>query len=138
MTNRFQKIFSTAEVAPDDATDYVAVLDATTGLMWSRDSLPGGEVNQASAEKAASECDLLCKNDWRLPTRAELLTLVDDTRDSPAIDPIFNCESDWYWTSTPAACSPAVYAWYVFFSFGGCNWGDRDGSGFVRAVRVSQ
>jgi hypothetical protein len=75
---------------------------------------------------------------WRLPTIQELLTLVDYGRHDPAIDAIFECKSDYYWSSTPAALSPAVYAWIVYFYDGGALWGHRDLHACVRAVRPSQ
>jgi hypothetical protein len=75
-----------------------------------------------------------------MPTRAELLSLVDDTKHSPAIDSEFfpACKSDWYWTSTPWAASPVDCAWYVYFNDGGAGCDSHDFSGFVRAVRVGQ
>jgi hypothetical protein len=78
--------------------------------------------------------------DWRLPTRVELLTLVDDTKWNPAIDTekFADCKSDWYWTSTPAANSPTDYAWFVYFYYGNANWNHHDNHAFVRAVRPSQ
>lgn len=120
-------------------SDWVAVLDLETQLIWSRDTLPCGEVNWKKAKKACAELNLAGWTDWRLPTRKELLSLVDDTRHSPAIDTaFFNCESSWYWTSTPAAYSPGVYAWFVGFGNGYSGWDGQDGGGRVRAVRASQ
>lgn len=121
------------------ASDWVAVLDRETQLIWSRETLPCGEVNWKKAQKACAELSLAGWTDWRLPTRKELLSLVDDTRHSPAIDTAyFDCRSSWYWTSTPAALSPGVYAWCVYFSNGISGWDDQGGGDGVRAVRSSQ
>jgi hypothetical protein len=70
---------------------------------------------------------------WRLPTRTELLTLVDDTRCDPAC--VFtDCPSDWFWASTPWAGSSSG-AWVVNFSNGvAVNGGVGDGYR-VRCVR---
>lgn len=71
--------------------------------------------------------------DWRLPTRAELETLVDAGRDSPAIDPVFNhdctpgctvttcsCTNPApFFTSTPDSSDPGFLAyWSVDFGDG--------------------
>ena len=77
-------------------------------------------------------------NDWRLPTIQELLTLVDYERTSPAIDPAFECSSEWYWSSTPYASSPSLFAWIVSFGYGGSSWYGQDGEYRVRAVRAGQ
>ena len=111
------------------------VIDAATGLMWSKETNAIGK-NWAEAKQAAADLRLGGFSDWRLPTRQELLTLVDDTRSDPAIDTDkFECESSWYWTSTPLASSPSDCAWGVGFDLGGANCGRRNGDGRVRAVR---
>ena len=111
------------------------VIDRATGLMWSKATIAKGKT-WAEAKAAAEAVRLGGYTDWRLPTRAELLTLVDDTRSNPAIDTSrFDCESDWYWTSTPLASSPSGCAWYVSFNLGGAYCNRQDGDGRVRAVR---
>jgi hypothetical protein len=113
------------------------IRDRTTGLTWSQATLEVGKVNFNGAEAAAAALKL-DGGGWRLPTARELLTLVDYKRHDPAIHPAFECKSDWYWTSTPAAYSPADYAWLVYFDGGGAGWFNRDNHAFVRAVRPSQ
>jgi hypothetical protein len=71
---------------------------------------------------------------WRLPTRAELLTLVDDTRHGPACAVFPDCPSDWFWTSTPWAGSSS-YAWYVNFNRGHASFYDVGYFSRVRCVR---
>ncbi len=111
------------------------VRDNETGLIWTRKTI--GKHNWADAQKAAAEVNL-GGHQWRLPTRKELLTLVDDERFEPAINPVFECNSGWYWTSTPWASSPGVCAWVVSFNFGYAYGGGQSYNGFVRAVRVGQ
>jgi hypothetical protein len=139
MTHRFAKIDTAGRTLPDDATEWVAVYDAVTGLMWSRDNVTSEAVNHAAAEKACAELELAGASDWRLPTVDELFALADRTRYEPAIDTAFfpACEADWYWTSTPWAGSPSDFAWIVLFEDGGADDGHRDGYAFVRAVRVA-
>jgi len=111
------------------------VIDHSTGLMWSKATTAKGKT-WAEAKAAAEAVRLGGFTDWRLPTRAELLTLVDDTRSNPAIDTSrFDCESDWYWTSTPLASSPSDCAWGVSFGDGNAGYSHQLNDGRVRAVR---
>ena len=139
MTNaRFIKIGADGARLPSDAPEWEAVLDTTTDLMWSAQETK--EMPWAECVEAAPALRDAGFSDWRLPTRKELLTLVDDTRAGPAIDTAFfpDCKSDWYWTSTPYASSPSGCAWVVNFNNGYSSWYGQGGEGFVRAVRSSQ
>lgn len=131
----------TAFVLQDRFTvpDEDCVLDASTGLMWSRENVPGGRMNWAKAKEACAALKLGGFTDWRLPTIQELLTLVDYERHEPAINTdFFACESSWYWTSTPAHSSPGDCAWYVLFNGGDSDWASQGSDRYVRAVRSSQ
>jgi hypothetical protein len=113
------------------------VTDTSTDLMWSREDVVEKCTTHAKATKACGDLRLAGHADWRLPTRAELLTLVDDTRHAPAIDTeaFPSCKKDWYWASTPAAWS-SDYAWIVNFGSGCASDGHRDGNdALARAVR---
>ena len=114
------------------------ITDITTGLMWSKENV-GGKCNWEESDKACRELGLAGHKDWRMPTRWELLTLVDDTRSSPAIDTSFftNTENDWYWTSTLCAWAPSC-AWVVSFGSGSANVNHRSNLAFVRAVRSAR
>ena len=135
---RFLKLDSAGQSLPQEATEWDAVLDTTTNLTWSVKETRA--IPQPKAPAAAQKLTTCGFDNWRLPTRTELLTLVDDTRYSPAIDTTFfpNCQSGWYWTSTRAASSPGGCAWVVGFGYGYAGWFGQDLSGFVRAVRVGQ
>ena len=136
--NRFTKIGEEGLALLDDAEKWIIVLDNTTRLMWTVEETEGMSHKKALA--AATNLTTGGFADWRLPTVEELLTLADRTRHAPAIDTAYfpRCESDWYWTSTPAASPPRECAWYVAFSNGSTNWYPNSGEGFVRAVRASQ
>jgi len=135
---RFTKISDDGRILPRDAQDWTVVHDSLTQLFWLRRSVRGE--NHAACMKAAAKARGACLEGWRAPARIEMLSLVDDTRREPAIDVEFfpECESDWFWTSTPATSAPADYAWYVNFSDGYAGWSRQDCSGFVRAVRAGQ
>jgi len=126
---RFQKI------VPTPPPVHETVVDTATGLEWQ--AVPFAEsMKHADAVKACAELRLGGHDDWRLPTRAELLTLVDDTRCSPAIDAdaFPDTPSTWFWTSTPYAGDDS-YAWVVYFDGGYSDVYYRDGYLRVRAVR---
>ena len=130
---------STSTAGSDPRTDHVAVIDHATGLMWAVKSIgdsDGDPMSQADCEKACSELRLLGFDDWRLPTRAELAALVDETRHEPAIDTSLfpGVLPRWHWTSTPCAWSSAS-AWRVGFYHGGVDGYHRSNYGFALAVR---
>ena len=140
---RFTKILADGTRLPPDSdrTDHVAVIDHSTGLMWSVESL--GSKDDADEGMTQEACEARCRgltllsvNDWRLPSRAELAALVDDTRHEPAIDTSLfpGVKPRWHWTSTPAAWSSAS-AWGVDFYDGFVDDYHRYLDGFALAVR---
>jgi len=95
------------------------VLDYLTGLQWAHDAnIAEFPMTWQEAlnyihgmnDRKAFGCD-----DWRLPNRRELRSLMSYQTRKPALPeghPFRNVFSGWYWTSTTAAINPA-YAWYV-------------------------
>ncbi|HEL4101115.1 TPA: DUF1566 domain-containing protein, partial [Stenotrophomonas maltophilia] len=125
------KLFAdgTSAAGSDPRTDHVAVIDHATGLMWEMKSIgdsDGDPMSQADCDKACRELRLLGHDDWRLPTRSELASLVDDTRHEPAIDTSLfpGVLPRWHWTSTPCAWSSAS-AWLVHFGYGHVSYSPR-------------
>jgi hypothetical protein len=112
------------------------VLDTETKLIWSIATSKARDWNHADEiAKSTTVAGL----SGRLPTIAELLTLVDYWHHDPAIDMDFfpECPTyDWYWTSTPYAPWPGHFAWSVGFSSGYTSRLSRYYSGYVRAVRA--
>jgi Protein of unknown function (DUF1566) len=136
--SRFIKIDQHRQPLPDDASEWVAVLEPARNLMWSV-----AETKQLTWKKAKAAAEKLQTagfSDWRLPTVEELFCLADRTRTSPAIDIRYfpECKSDWYWTGTLWASSPSDYAWVVYFDNGSSYYSYQYYEGFVRAVRASQ
>lgn len=105
-------------------------------LDWHKASSPD-RLNFKQAEAYCKALTTAGHTDWRLPTIQELLSLVDYTRHDPAIDTdkFPDTKSNFYWSSSPGASSPADYAWIVNFYYGHAVCGHRDGTAFVRAVR---
>lgn len=121
------------------------VTDTATGLVWKRCSAGqtwGGGTCSGTAAFMTHEQALTHATGqagWRLPNVKELASIVDGSRNSPAIDILAfpNTSTFFYWTSSPHAGS-AVSAWGVSFSGGNVNLCSRTGcvnNGFVRLVR---
>jgi len=86
--------------------------------------------------RAVKDMMLCGYSDWRLPTRRELLSIVDNGRTKPAVDPRYfpNTQSDNYWTSTPYQ-DQKTSAWQVHFLYGEAVPGMKTERKKVRLVR---
>ncbi|MBU4566467.1 MAG: DUF1566 domain-containing protein [Desulfarculus sp.] len=115
--------------------------DQATGLVWSRSANPAGwplfwgEANDYLA--GLNQDAHLGFNDWRLPNRRELFSLMDYAQANPALPvghPFTSVELAWYWSATPYAANPA-YAWYLHTEGGRMFFGDKGRSYYVWPVR---
>jgi hypothetical protein len=125
------------------STDNEMITDTITGLVWQRGvsaGRPGCALSpNCTWVEASAYCDGLVLSgftDWRLPSMAELRTIVDFTRVSPAIDlGMFpDTASSWFWTSSPYA-GPAGQAWAITFADGLLGNTAVTGTFRVRCVR---
>lgn len=126
----------------EQKTDDGGIHDVDDRYTWSESALTAGDGTVFttfmpvlnSAPCFADHCD------WRLPTRAELETLVTEAfpcTTVPCIDQnVFGptATEDFYWTSTPDAVETDG-AWGVSFGNGFVNDDFVDSGDFVRAVR---
>ena len=115
------------------------VTDTGTGLMWQKATAPGTYTWEA-ALVYCENLNLANHTDWRLPTAKELASLVDTSRNSPAINTTYlpDTRSSDYWSSTTYAGS-SYYAWYLNFGDGGLYLNHGKGLAiYVRAVRLGQ
>ena len=109
------------------------VTDHKTGLMWQQaDDKTGRTFSQAKTY--CKDLVLGGYDDWGLPRIDELVTIADYVRYQPAIDPVFNCASYYYWSSSIGAGNPNV-AWGVAFGTGAAYWFYLDSQYYVRCVR---
>ena len=109
------------------------VTDHKTGLIWQQ----ADDGMEKEWNVAKTYCDKLIlggHEDWRLPRIDELQTIVAYSRFDPAIDPVFDCRSDFYWSSSKYK-DDADYIWYVFFTNGAADVFGGNYSFFVRCVR---
>ena len=112
------------------------VTDVHTGLTW----IESGEDIKQTWEDAISYCqelDFADQSDWRLPEKFELESIVDYSKSYPAINPVFSCESSFYWSTTPHMPNPA-YAWSVFCPDGADHWVHKSNAYNVRCVRTER
>lgn len=92
------------------------VTDSKTTLSWQQAPL-----SVSQSQNVTDPCPAL-GNGWRLPTLKELLTLVDETRTKPALDPIFQVRTSLFYLSssmTSLSTVPSlVFQWGIDFSDG--------------------
>ncbi len=147
------------------------VLDTRTGLMWKRcaEGQSGFDCSGEAAEYTWDDAMSRFKSgvrfagydDWRLPTREELRTLVWCSNGTPReeawdhgcsgkgdrngsyrkptiVTVAFpNTPSWFFWSASPNA-SDADHAWYVLFGYGGDGRLNRSNALHVRLVRAGQ
>jgi uncharacterized membrane protein YgcG len=111
------------------------ILDLNTGLFWQNDQ------KYADWEDARYECeslDLGGYNDWRIPERHELLSIVDYSRTDPAINTNFfpGTKSEYYWSNDWLVnIFIPNYAWCVDFTNGAAYFNHRTNVVNIRCVR---
>jgi hypothetical protein len=97
-----------------------SVTDLRTNLVW---GLVVGAAQSASFDQALKYCAEYAPDagaTWRLPSRIELVSLIDYTRSGPAIDTAtFPVPAGWYWTSSVVRPPTLPYRfWAVDFATG--------------------
>lgn len=126
------------------------VTDKETGLMWMKCSQGFTDIDctagtalqydwqgaLAQAQSANAGVGTNGYIDWRLPSVAELASIVESACASPSIkeSDFPATEADLYWTSSPYAAN-FNRAWAVDFSEGEDQFTQKDNSYYVRLVR---
>jgi len=111
------------------------VTDTVTGLMWQQVAIE--TMPWSNALIYCDTLDLADYDDWRLPDRNELGTIVDYSKYNPAIDlsVFFETMPSGYWSSTVYA-DDTNNAWRVHFYAGHINGSYKLNNHYVRAVRA--
>jgi hypothetical protein len=148
--SKYTKLDSNGKQLPDSAQSWLIVLDNETNLIWEVKQNKDGvkdydNPNDADNTYLAFECDkkfIKALNganwggfsDWRLPSKDELITLVDLNGGKPTINTAYfpNTQSSSYWSSA----LDTNRVWGVYF--GGGDFVGRIYSLYVRAVRGGQ
>lgn len=113
--------------------DNNTVTDQKTGLIWQR-ATNGTQRDHAAAIQYCWDLVLGGKTDWRLPSIEELETIII-YRIPPAIDPVFDCRSDNYWSSSDYIPGHGDAYWVVSFDWGSVEAAGEDYGAYVRCVR---
>ncbi|WP_373073803.1 DUF1566 domain-containing protein [Sulfurimonas sp.] len=109
--------------------------DKTTGYTW----IDNNQTKQLKKDwlDAVSYCEELYANgheDWHLPTKEQLKTIVDKSK-TPAIKSGFkNVTPYGYWTNDKIDIKDG-YVWALYFNHGGEVWELRTDTNYVRCVR---
>jgi hypothetical protein len=120
------------------------VIDTVTGLWWQEPL----DTNNSMGFNCATGCTqadaiLYCAHlhlgghcDWRLPTRIELVSIVDVTQQGAAINgsAFPGTPAAIFWTASPYQPS-AGNAWYVNFGGGNTGYDAAADNGRARCVR---
>ncbi len=136
-------------------TTAMIVTDHLTNLQWADDSNASsvtkpwvtqenydlGNYTDTSGDTAATYCSGLTLGgytDWRVPTIEELVSILDRSRNNPAITaPFVNVAPVSYWSVTPSAWG-ALYAWVIDFGYGNDSTINKNFALNVRCVRSGQ
>ena len=110
------------------------VTDSLTGLVWQQ------SFEEKTWQEALIYCDDLSyggEDDWRLPNRYELHSLVNYGENLPAIDlnAFPSTPNNIFWTSSPAVGSVTL-AWGVFFNNGNVIFSTNSSARLARCVRL--
>ena len=154
-----------AAILKENSDKFIANEDGTVtvkanGLMWQRCSVgqtwtgaacSGDAMKMTWDDAMKLTSNFAGHNDWRLPTKDELMQLVfcsdgQYTADGkctnyitvtrPTINTTYfpNTPSDWFWSSSPIADGSSS-AWFVSFSYGFSYDSDKPNNNNVRLVR---
>jgi hypothetical protein len=126
--NKLRSLIESGFIDREDGT----ILDTHTNLVWQKSPLDK-KFTWEGAKKHCESFTLAGYNNWRLPTIEEFEALINK-KYYPTMDTIFDCEPDWYWSSSANAYDP-FYIWLINFRGGYMNSGSKIAVYFVRAVR---
>lgn len=119
------------------------VTDRLTGLVWQKED-DNTTRNWTDAGTYCSSLTLGGLSGWRLPSKDELMSIIDYSIPSPGptINKIYfpNTNADYYWSSTTYASSThyTYNAWFVNFFMGEANQSYMYYYYFARCVRSGQ
>ncbi len=93
------------------------IIDNVTHLMWENGTTARAIKSNYNAQLTCDELATAGFGDWRLPSRIELVSLLDFTKFHPTIDSVFPANTGTLWSSTPMERDKNL-RWTVGFSEG--------------------
>jgi hypothetical protein len=143
---------TTLGASPTPLSDFVVDNDGTvthskTGLIWKRcEEGQSGSSCEIGASQVFTWFDALAvakdsafagNNDWRLPSKQELMSIVDETCFFPSINELVfpNTAPRSVWSSTTITAFPAN-AWFVEFGYASSGHGSKLSSVARNGVRL--
>ncbi|MBQ4438914.1 DUF1566 domain-containing protein [bacterium] len=111
----------------------VVVKDSTTGLMWQK-TYPTGTKSWQSALKYCESLVYAGYDDWRLPNKNELASLVNYDKSAAPYSDFPDMPSEYFWSSSTHVGNTS-YAWYVSFNYGNVSYNGKTNGSSVRCVR---
>jgi len=109
------------------------VYDNNLELEWQQ-TISEDDYTWANAVSHCEDLEYAGYDDWRLPSPKELLSIVDNSRHTPAVDTDYFSGSDNLWTSKQYAGN-TTQSWYVNFKYGYSQYASADTPYKVRCVR---
>jgi hypothetical protein len=155
----FTKLDASGSDRPPSASSWSCVEDNVTGLIWEVKTDDGGIHDKDNTYRwggvsamqygtefhddwdvlvNGSNTEALCGfDDWRVPTRIELVNLVNFDRANPSIDTEYfpNTSTNALWWSSSAHVAHSSYAWQVSFGNGSVHW-SGSGRRYYKPVRL--
>lgn len=128
------RVYQVVSAGPDET-----VIDCVTGLEWER-AIPVGTLY--TRPLAMSHCDGLTLGgyaDWRVPSRIELMTLLDYSVDGPG--PMIDASAfpgtpaGPFWSASAFAPFATTHGWLLQFDVGAIDWHAFSETHYVRCVR---
>ena len=109
------------------------ITDKVTNLMWQKEN---ERYNWDTALNFCNNLTLADYSDWRLPSKKELMSILNYGTYSPSIDQTFFPDTGiwYYWTSTDHAYDPSN-AWLIWFLYGTAFYDNKGSNQDVRCVR---
>lgn len=116
------------------------ITDNLTGLMWQQNGDASGTLTWEQALSYCNDLNLADYDDWRLPNRKELISLINFSKAYTSTwlnDSGFTgIRNDYYWTSNIDPDNPTSDAWYIDMSNSDfLDYQSRSSSSYVLAVR---
>ncbi len=114
------------------------VTDNLTGLMWTQNANLDSTKPWPDALSYIDTLSTAGYEDWRLPNRKELISLMDYAESNPALPashPFLNVQTGTsYWSSTSTALN-TDFAWLIRLGTGSLGYTNKTSSYYVWAVR---